>query len=56
MAREAAEIAQDIFKTIADDIECAKQWLTPGDRPPQPIEIANCISELEDLIKQLRKK
>jgi len=39
---------------IADDIECAKDWLRPG-RPITDNDIDKCVKELDNLIWQLRK-
>lgn len=39
---------------VADDIECARDWLLPG-REVKQIEIDKCIQELHDIIVQLRK-
>lgn len=38
---------------IADDIECARDWLFPG-RKVRQIEIDSCINELNDIIKRLK--
>jgi len=38
---------------LADDIECAKQWLLPQ-RPVTQVEVDACIKELDIVISQLR--
>jgi hypothetical protein len=38
---------------LVEDLECARDWLLPG-RPVLRVEIDNCISELNDIINQLR--
>jgi len=38
---------------LADDIECAKQWLLPQ-RPVTQVEVDACIKELDVVISQLR--
>jgi hypothetical protein len=38
---------------LADDIECAKQWLLPQ-RPVTQVEVDACIGELDIIVSQLR--
>jgi hypothetical protein len=38
---------------LADDIECAKQWLLPQ-RPVTQVEVNACIGELDIIVSQLR--
>jgi hypothetical protein len=40
---------------VIDDIKCARDWLLP-DRPVTQVEIDACISELNDIIKQLKRE
>jgi hypothetical protein len=40
---------------LANDIECARDWLLPG-RAVLQIDVDNCILELNDIISQLRAK
>jgi hypothetical protein len=38
---------------LADDVECAKQWLLPQ-RPVTQVEVDACIGELDIIVSQLR--
>lgn len=41
-----------LVNELKSDIECAREWLLP-DREVKPIEIKNCVNELDNIIKSL---
>ena len=61
LREKIATLKEEVAKTstnssstkLADDIECAKQWLLPQ-RPVTQVEVDACIKELDIVISQLR--